>query len=36
VYERTILPFEHNSDGFYICKMRKIWWIQFIIIQEKN
>lgn len=24
VYERTILPFEHNSDGFYICKMRKI------------
>src|SRR5690554_7151344 len=20
VYERTILPFEHNSDGFYICR----------------
>lgn len=24
VYERTILPYEYNSDGFYICKMRKI------------
>lgn len=23
VYEETILPFEHNSDGFYICKMRR-------------
>ena len=23
VYEETILPFEHDSDGFYICKMRK-------------
>lgn len=24
MYERTILPFEYHSDGFYICKMRKI------------
>ena len=24
VYERTILPFEYDSDGFYICKLRKI------------
>lgn len=24
VYERTILPFEYHSDGFFICKMRKI------------
>lgn len=24
VYERTILPFEYHSDGFYICKMRKV------------
>lgn len=23
VYEETILPFEHDSDGFYICKMRR-------------
>lgn len=24
LYERTILPYEYHSDGFYICKMRKI------------
>lgn len=23
VYEETILPFEYESDGFYICKMRR-------------
>lgn len=23
VHEQTILPFEHHSDGFYICKMRR-------------
>ena len=23
VYEKVILPFEHHSDGFYICKMRR-------------
>lgn len=23
IYEETILPFEHDSDGFYICKMRR-------------
>lgn len=23
VYEKTILPFEYGSDGFYICKLRK-------------
>lgn len=24
VYEKQILPFEHHTDGFYICKMRRI------------
>lgn len=23
VYEKTILPFEYDTDGFYICKMKK-------------
>ena len=22
-YQRTILPFEYQSDGFYICKITK-------------